>query len=144
MSFRLCRALPLGFVNLVSAQRDIRDSIAHVCGNEVVYDKLDDVGKTLFKAPFRLGGQSFHDLVDEADLCFVGNVAAHAPLAAKVLVSHDANILESLQLASEGEEGRMTWSKCVIEALDDVKSTKLECVDAAAALYYFKLSTLRV
>ena len=120
--------------HLVSAQRDIRDSIAHVCGNEVVYDKLDDVGKTLFKAPFRLGGQSFHDLVDEADLCFVGNVAAHAPLAAKVLVSHDANILESLQLASEGEEGRMTWSKCVIEALDDVKSTKLECVDASAAV----------
>ena len=25
----------------------------------------------------------------------------------------------------------MTWSKCVIEALDDVKSTKLECVDAS-------------
>eukprot|EP00223_Ostreococcus_mediterraneus_P002554 CAMPEP_0179605500 /NCGR_PEP_ID=MMETSP0930-20121108/946_1 /TAXON_ID=548131 ORGANISM="Ostreococcus mediterraneus, Strain clade-D-RCC1621" /NCGR_SAMPLE_ID=MMETSP0930 /ASSEMBLY_ACC=CAM_ASM_000580 /LENGTH=1456 /DNA_ID=CAMNT_0021473917 /DNA_START=3513 /DNA_END=7884 /DNA_ORIENTATION=- len=120
--------------HLVSAQRDIREAIAHACGGEVVYDKLDDVGKTLFKAPFRLGGQSFHDLVEEADLCFVGNVAAHAPLAAKVLVSHDANILESLQLASKREEGRMTWSKCVIEALDDVKSMKLECVDAAGAV----------
>ena len=28
----------------------------------------------------------------------------------------------------------MTWSKCVIGALDDVKSTKLECVDASAAV----------
>ena len=28
----------------------------------------------------------------------------------------------------------MTWSKCVIEALDDVKSTKLECVDASGAM----------
>jgi hypothetical protein len=27
------------------------------------------------QAPFRLGGQSFHDLVEEADLCFVSNVA---------------------------------------------------------------------
>ena len=35
-------------------------------------------------------------------------VAVHAPLAAKVLVAHDANILESLQLATEGVEGRMT------------------------------------
>ena len=70
--------------------------------------------------------QSFHDLVEEADLCFVSNAAAHAPLAAKVLVAHDANILESLQLATEGVEGRMTWSKCVIEALEDVKSTKLD------------------
>ena len=46
--------------------------------------------------------QSFHDLVEEADLCFVSNVAAHAPLAAKVLVAHDGRILESLQLATEG------------------------------------------
>ena len=120
--------------HLVRAQREIREAIAYVCGGEIVYDKLDDVGKALFKAPFRLGGQSFHDLVDEADLCFIGNVAAHAPLAAKVLVAHDANILESLQLATEGEEGRRTWSRCVIEALDDVKSTKLENVDAAAAV----------
>ena len=78
------------------------------------------------QAPFRLGGQSFLDLVEEADLCFVSNVVAHAPLAAKVLVTHDANILESLQLATEGVEGQTTWSKCVIEALEDVKSTKLE------------------
>jgi hypothetical protein len=40
--------------------------------------------------------------VEEADLCFVSNVAAHAPLAAKVLVAHDGRILESLQLATEG------------------------------------------
>jgi len=112
--------------HLAGAQRDIRESITHVCGGEIVYDKLDEVGKTLFKAPFRLGGQSFHDLVEEADLCFVSNVVAHAPLAAKVLVAHDANILESLQLATEGVEGQITWSKCVIEALEDVTSTKLE------------------
>ena len=36
------------------------------------------------------------------------------------------SILESVQLATEGVEGRMTWSKCVIEALEDVTSTKLE------------------
>jgi hypothetical protein len=40
--------------------------------------------------------------------------------------SDNANILESLQLATEGVEGQMPWSKCVIEALEDVTSTKLE------------------
>ena len=40
--------------------------------------------------------------------------------------SDNANTLESLQLATEGVEGQMTWSKCVIEALEDVTSTKLE------------------
>ena len=48
---------------LLPVSRDIRERIALVCGGEIVYDTLDDVGKTLFKAPFRLGGQSFHDLV---------------------------------------------------------------------------------
>ena len=120
--------------HLVNAQRDIRESIAHACGGEIVYDKLDEVGKTLFKLPFRLGGQAFHDLIEEAEVCFVSNVAAHAPLAAKVLQAHDVNTLETLQLATEDKEGRQTWSRRVVEALDDVKSTKLERVDAVAAV----------
>ena len=64
----------------------------------------------------------------------VSNVAAHAPLAAKVLQAHDVNTLETLQLATEDEEGRQTWSRRVVEALDDAKSTKLERVDAGAAV----------
>src|SRR6056300_13865 len=57
---------------LVKAQTDIWKTIAAISDGEVSYQHLDAVGKHLYEAPTRLGGQNWHNLLREAPLCFIG------------------------------------------------------------------------
>ena len=123
---------------LVKAQTDIWKTIAAISDGEVIYQHLDAVGKYLFEAPTRLGGQNWHNLLREAPLCFIGNVGSHGHVVFKKLQNLDKNLDGKISTAAEenGQESTSDEEKWIIgvqRTLEEAK-TSLKLCDMAGAV----------
>jgi len=118
---------------LVKAQADLWKAVEHISDGEIRYQDLDALGKYLFEAPTRMGGQSWHNLLKEAPLDFVGNVGAHSHQVIKKLKEVGYQVDDLSPTWDEAEKCGEQWIDGIVKTLDEIK-TSLDMSDMVGAV----------